>query len=388
MHFRFPLATTSWDADELAAMQRVISTGIFTMGKEVKEFEHRFASYFGAKHAIMVNSGSSANLLMTAALFYTSNQNLRLRRGDEIIVPSVGWSTTFFPLYQYGLHLKFVDVNLDTLNYDISALKNAVTTKTRAIMIVNLLGNPNEFSEIEDIASERGIILLEDNCESMGASYKGKYCGTFGVLGSFSCFFSHHISTMEGGVIITSDEELYHILLSLRSHGWTRNLPEQNCLTSGKLEDDFQESWRFILPGYNVRPTELSGAVGSEQLKKLPDIILGRRTNASLLKTVLEDHPDIVTQSEVETSSWFGFSLLIKPNSKLTRSELVQKLSRLGFETRPIVSGNFTKKEVMRYLNYSISGTLKNAELIDSHGLFIGNHHYQMNEAMGCLSKL
>ena len=388
MHFRFPLATTSWDADELAAMQRVISTGIFTMGKEVKEFEHRFANYFGAKHAIMVNSGSSANLLMTAALFYTSNQNLRLRRGDEIIVPSVGWSTTFFPLYQYGLHLKFVDVNLDTLNYDISALKNAVTTKTRAIMIVNLLGNPNEFSEIEDIASERRIILLEDNCESMGASYKGKYCGTFGVLGSFSCFFSHHISTMEGGVIITSDEELYHILLSLRSHGWTRNLPEQNCLTSGKLEDDFQESWRFILPGYNVRPTELSGAVGSEQLKKLPDIILGRRTNASLLKTVLEDHPDIVTQSEVETSSWFGFSLLIKPNSKLTRSELVQKLSRLGFETRPIVSGNFTKKEVMRYLNYSISGTLKNAELIDSHGLFIGNHHYQMNEAMSCLSKL
>ena len=388
MHFRFPLATTSWDSDELAAMQRVISTGIFTMGKEVKEFEHRFANYFGAKHAIMVNSGSSANLLMTAALFYTSNQNLRLRRGDEIIVPSVGWSTTFFPLYQYGLHLKFVDVNLDTLNYDISALKNAVTTKTRAIMIVNLLGNPNEFSEIEDIASERRIILLEDNCESMGASYKGKYCGTFGVLGSFSCFFSHHISTMEGGVIITSDEELYHILLSLRSHGWTRNLPEQNCLTSGKLEDDFQESWRFILPGYNVRPTELSGAVGSEQLKKLPDIILGRRTNASLLKTVLEDHPDIVTQSEVETSSWFGFSLLIKPNSKLTRSELVQKLSRLGFETRPIVSGNFTKKEVMRYLNYSISGTLKNAELIDSHGLFIGNHHYQMNEAMSCLSKL
>ena len=388
MHFRFPLATTSWDSDELAAMQRVISTGILTMGKEVKEFEHRFANYFGAKHAIMVNSGSSANLLMTAALFYTSNQNLRLRRGDEIIVPSVGWSTTFFPLYQYGLHLKFVDVNLDTLNYDISALKNAVTTKTRAIMIVNLLGNPNEFSEIEDIASERRIILLEDNCESMGASYKGKYCGTFGMLGSFSCFFSHHISTMEGGVIITSDEELYHILLSLRSHGWTRNLPEQNCLTSGKLEDDFQESWRFILPGYNVRPTELSGAVGSEQLKKLPDIILGRRTNASLLKTVLEDHPDIVTQSEVETSSWFGFSLLIKPNSKLTRSELVQKLSRLGFETRPIVSGNFTKKEVMRYLNYSISGTLKNAELIDSHGLFIGNHHYQMNEAMSCLSKL
>ena len=388
MHFRFPLATTSWDAAELAAMQRVISTGIFTMGKEVKEFEHRFASYFGAKHAIMVNSGSSANLLMTAALFYTSNQNLKLRRGDEIIVPSVGWSTTFFPLYQYGLHLKFVDVNLDTLNYDISALKNAVTTKTRAIMIVNLLGNPNEFSEIEGIASERGIILLEDNCESMGASYKGKYCGTFGVLGSFSCFFSHHISTMEGGVIITSDEELYHILLSLRSHGWTRNLPEQNCLTSGKLEDDFQESWRFILPGYNVRPTELSGAVGSEQLKKLPDILLGRRTNASLLKAILEDHPDIVTQSEVETSSWFGFSLLIKPDSKLTRSELVKKLSRLGFETRPIVSGNFTKKEVMRYLNYSISGTLKNAELIDSHGLFIGNHHYQMNEAMSCLSKL
>jgi CDP-6-deoxy-D-xylo-4-hexulose-3-dehydrase len=160
---------------------------------------------------------------MVAALFYSKNSKLKLNRGDEVIVPAVSWSTTYFPLYQFGLKIKFVDIDLQTLNYDLDQLEQAITENTRMVMAVNLLGNPNDFNRINQIIGERNIILIEDNCESMGATYKGKHSGTFGVMGSFSTFFSHHMSTMEGGLIVTDDQELHHILLSLRAHGWTRN---------------------------------------------------------------------------------------------------------------------------------------------------------------------
>ena len=209
-------------------------------------------------------------------------------RGDEIIVPAVSWSTTFFPLQQYGLHLKFVDIDLTTLNYNLEALSDAIGPETRAIMAVNLLGNPNDFDQIAGIIDNKDIILIEDNCESMGATYKNKYTGTFGVMGSFSCFFSHHISTMEGGVIVTDEEELFHILLALRAHGWTRNLPKFNKVTTEKSDNDFEENFRFILPGYNLRPLEMSGAIGKVQLEKLPKIIAGRQNNAKLFKAKCE----------------------------------------------------------------------------------------------------
>ena len=157
----------------------------------------------------------------------------------------MSWSTTYYPLYQYGLKIKFVDIDLNTLNYDLDQLEQAVTDKTRAIMAVNLLGNPNDFGRIQQIIGERDIVLMEDNCESMGAKFEGKYAGTFGVMGGYSSFFSHHISTMEGGLIVTNDEELYQILLSLRAHGWTRNLPKQNLVCSDKSDDPFEESFRF-----------------------------------------------------------------------------------------------------------------------------------------------
>ena len=173
----------------------------------------------------MVNSGSSANLLMIAALFYKKENPLV--PGDEIIVPAVSWSTTYFPLHQYGLVMKFVDIDLETLNYDTNKLAEAISEKTKAIMLVNLLGNPNNFEEINSIIGDKEIILVEDNCESMGAEYKGQKTGTFGVVGSFSSFFSHHISTMEGGLVVTNDDELYQIMLCMRAHGWTRNLPSK-----------------------------------------------------------------------------------------------------------------------------------------------------------------
>jgi CDP-6-deoxy-D-xylo-4-hexulose-3-dehydrase len=386
MTARFPLATSSWDGAEYQAIQRVIESNQFSMAAEVAEFERQFAKYFGVNHAIMVNSGSSANLLMTAALFYTKNPVFRLNRGDEIIVPAVSWSTTYAPLGQYGLKMKFVDIDLYTLNYDLDALSTAITDRTRAIMVVNLLGNPNDFDRIRGIIGDRPIIMIEDNCESMGATFGGRQCGTQGVMGSFSAFFSHHISTMEGGIVTTDDEELYHVMLSLRAHGWTRNLPKFNHVTGEKSDDPFDESFRFVLPGYNLRPLEMSGAIGQEQLRKLPALIAGRRENGAQFQKMMRNHPKFIIQEEIGESSWFGFSLVLRPDAGLDRKSMVQHLSQLGFECRPIVAGNFAKNQVMSYFDHEIHGQLRNAEYIDAHGLFVGNHHYSIGNAIELLA--
>lgn len=388
MSARFPLATSSWDQAEQDALQRVIRSDMYSMGPEVRKFEEQFAEYFGARHAVMVNSGSSANLLMTGALFYTSNDALRLRAGDEVIVPAVSWSTTYYPLAQYGLVQKFVDIDRETLNYDLEELAEAITDRTRAIMIVNLLGNPNDFDRIREIIGDRQIVLLEDNCESMGATFGGKYTGTFAHVGSFSSFFSHHISTMEGGIVTTDDEELYHIMLSMRSHGWTRHLPRENRVTGTKSDDPFEESFNFVLPGYNLRPLEMSGALGQEQLKKLPALVEGRRENARLFVEGLSDHPLFTLQREIGESSWFGFSLLLREEAGVARAALVAELDRLGFECRPIVAGNFAKNPVMRHIPHEIHGSLPNAQYIDANGLFVGNHHYPIPEAVAALAGL
>lgn len=388
MSFKYPLATATWDEAEYQALQDVISSGMFTMGPKVAQFERDFSQYIGSKYAVMVNSGSSANLLMVATLFYTKNPHIKLNPGDEVIVPAVSWSTTYYPLYQYSLKIKFVDIDLETLNYDLSQLSQAISSKTRAIVAVNLLGNPNDFSQIKKIIGGRDIALIEDNCESLGAEFEGKKAGTFGVMGSFSTFFSHHISTMEGGLVVTDDEELYHILLSLRAHGWTRNLPKENHVCGTKGDDPFEESFRFVLPGYNVRPLEMSGALGIEQVKKLPHLITERRKNGALLQSALGNHPELLIQTETGSSSWFGFSLVIRPGSQWTRKELVKKLSDLGFECRPIVTGNFAKNEVVKYFNSDVHGQLTNAEHIDRNGLFIGNHHYSIKEAINELQKV
>lgn len=385
---KYPLATSSWDQAEYDALQRVIDSDMFSMGPEVRAFEEQFAAHFGSKYAVMVNSGSSANLLMTAALFYTQNPDLKLQPGDEIIVPAVSWSTTYYPLGQYGLKMVFVDIDRETLNYDLTALEAAISDRTRALMVVNLLGNPNEFAAIKALIGERKIVMIEDNCESMGATFEGRQCGTFGVMGSFSSFFSHHIATMEGGLVVTDDEELYHVMLSLRSHGWTRHLPKFNHVTGEKSDDPFEESFRFVLPGYNLRPLEMSGALGQEQLKKLPGLIAGRRANGALVQEQLADHPLFSIQREIGQSSWFGFSLLLREGVDMSRSDLVQRLTAAGFECRPIVAGNFAKNEVMKYFDYRIHGALTQADYIDTRGLFVGNHHYPIPQAIAALAAL
>ncbi len=379
---KYPLASSTWDDKELAAIQQVIDSNMFTMGQHVDDYEKQFADYFGAQYALMVSSGSTANLLMIAALFYTRNEKLRLKRGDEVIVPAVSWSTTYFPLQQYGLKVKFVDIDRDTLNLNLDELAQAITPDTRAILAVNLLGNPNDFSAIQKLIGERNIILLEDNCESMGAEISGKQAGTFGVMGSFSSFFSHHIATMEGGCLLTDDEELYHILLCLRAHGWTRNLPDNNLVSGKKSDDPFEESFKFILPGYNVRPLEMSGAIGIQQLKKLPEFIKVRRENGEYFQQLFANHPYLSIQQETGQSSWFGFSLLIKQGSGIERKKLTSYLIENGVECRPIVTGNFAKNAVIQYFDYEISGTLENAEYIDRHGFFVGNHQLDIKPTL------
>lgn len=376
---RFPLATTSWDEAEYAAIDRVVKSGFFSMGPEVARFEEQFAHAMGSAHAIMVNSGSSANLIMVAALRYHSKHNLP--EGAEVIVPAVSWSTTYYPLHQYGLRMKFVDIDADTLNYDLDALEAAIGPETRAIMVVNLLGNPNDFARIEAIIGGRDILVIEDNCESLGATFQGRQAGTFGIAGSYSSFFSHHIATMEGGLVVTDDEELYHIMLSLRSHGWTRNLPKFNHVTGEKSEEPFEESFKFVLPGYNLRPLEMSGAIGQEQIAKLPMIVRERRANAERFRALMQGYPQLRIQSETGESSWFGFSMVVQPDAGFDRAALIAAFDKHGVECRPVVAGNFAKNEVVtKHMDHVIHAELRNADEIDRNGLFIGNHHYPLED--------
>ena len=382
---KYELASSSWDNKEIEAIQDVIRRDCYTMGKSVHQFEEDFARYTNHKYCVMVNSGSSANLLAIAAMFYKKDNPLK--RGDEVIVPAVSWATTYYPLYQYGLHLKFVDVNLETLNMDTDALAEAITDKTRLIFAVNLLGNPNEFAAIQEIIKGKNITLLEDNCESLGGVYDGKPLGSIGLIGTYSTFFSHHMATMEGGVIGTDDEELYDILLSIRSHGWTRHLPKENKLCV-KSDNNFEESWRFILPGYNVRPVEMMGAIGIEQLKKLPEFIRYRRENAEYFKKLFGNDERFILQREIGLSSWFGFSFLINKDCELKRQNIIEKLTAANIETRPIVAGNFARKEVVKWFDYEICGDLKNADYIDSHGFFIGNHQFDIKDKLDYLKNV
>ena len=380
----YKLASSTWDEKELNAIQSVIDKDMYTMGDSVKQFEEDFSKFLGTKYCIMTSSGSTANLLAVAALFFTKNP--KLKRGDEVIVPAVSWSTTYFPLQQYGLKLKFVDIDLNTLNYDLNALEEAVSDSTKMIMVVNLLGNPNDFDKINAIINDKDVFLVEDNCESMGATFNDQQAGTFGVMGTFSTFFSHHMATMEGGLVTTNDEELYHVLLSLRAHGWTRNLPKENRV-SNKNEDWFTESFRFVLPGYNVRPIEMSGAIGIEQLKKLPSFIRNRRENAKFFVQLFKNNPDFIIQSELSESSWFGFSLIIKPNSSLKRKDVVNKLMEAKIECRPIVTGDFTQNEVMKYFDYEIHDQLKNAKYLHENGFFVGNQQVLIEKEIRYLHK-
>lgn len=374
---KYQLSSDTWGQEELDAIQRVVKSNRFTMGPETKQFEKNFADWVGSKHAVMVNSGSTANLLVIASLI-TSGM---LNKGDEVIVPAVSWSTSYFPLQQYGLKLRFVDIDINTLNYNIDKLVEAVTPNTKAILVVNLLGNSNDFDSINTIAKERELIIIEDNCESHGAEYNNKKTGTIGMLGTYSFFFSHHMSTMEGGMVVTDNTDLYHYLLPLRSHGWTRDLPDETSFHK-KSDNSFYESFNFVLPGYTVRPTEIQAAVGIEQLKKVDDFVIQRRKNAEYFRSLFSNS-DFFLQQELGRSSWFGFSLVCKEPNK--RDGYIKKLHEAGVEVRPIVAGNFTKNPVISYFDYRIHDELVNADYIHNNGFFVGNSHEDISDKIDYL---
>jgi CDP-6-deoxy-D-xylo-4-hexulose-3-dehydrase len=375
----YPLATTTWDDSEYAALQRVIQSGRFTMGPLVKQFEAAFAAHFGASYGVMVNSGSSANLIAVAAAVL--DPRIDLNRGDEVIVPAVSWPTTYYPLSQYGLRPRFVDIDLDTLNLDLDLVEAAIGPRTKAVFAVNLLGNPNDFTRLRTLAERHGLVLLEDNCESLGAVHDGINAGTAGLAGTFSSFFSHHIATMEGGIILTDDEQLYQEMISLRAHGWTRELPEDN-LVHPKSGDAWEDLFRFVLPGYNVRPLEMEGALGLEQLAKVPELIAGRRANAAYFAERFSGIDAVRTQRETGQSSWFGFSMILEGALAGRRSDLVRAFEAAGIESRPIVAGNFTRNPVMAHLDAIVPESLPAADKVHVDGLFVGNHHFPVTEGI------
>tara|TARA_Y100001935_G_scaffold154620_1_gene127464 strand:+ start:340 stop:1530 length:1191 start_codon:yes stop_codon:yes gene_type:complete len=381
-NIKYNLASDSWDDEEIKAINEVISSNRYTMGDRVKKFESEFANFFGSKYSIMVNSGSSANLLMLASLI--SSGQYDLQKGDEVIVPAVSWSTTYFPVTQYGLKLVFVDVDKETLNINVNKIEEAITSKTKIIFAVNLLGNPCEINDLKKICSNNNLILIEDNCESLGAMYSDKFTGTFGLMGSFSFFFSHHMQTMEGGMILTNDSDLYEHCVSLRAHGWIRDLPEQNNIMN-KTGDAFKDSFKFVTPGYSLRPLEMSGAIGSVQLKKLPNFLKNRRQNAKIFKTLFENEKNIMIQKETHESSWFGFSLILKNNLDGYRDQLINQLKESNIECRPIVAGDFTKNPVIKYLDHRISNELNDTKIIDENGFFVGNDFRNLSEEINHL---
>lgn len=372
----YELAASSWGDEEVAALQRVIASGRFTMGEHVARFEKDFAAYFGKQHAVMVNSGSSANLAAVAALCHKADNPLQ--RGDEVIVPAISWATTYHPLQQYGLKLRFIDIDLDTLNMDVSVLEKALTPKTRMLVAVSILGNPCALDVMRDFCDRHGLYFLEDNCESMDAEIAGQKTGTFGDIGTFSFFFSHHISTMEGGMVLTDDDELSDLCRAIRAHGWVRDLPADSKIYERKANDRYQ-AYRFLLPGYNLRPLEMSGAVGIEQLKKLPSMTAARRKNMALFTSLFQGDERFIIQKEHGQSSSFCFTIILNPKLGPDRDYIFQALDKADIGYRVITGGNFLRHDAIKYYDYDVVTPCTNADIAHDYGLFVGNHPYDLS---------
>src|SRR5262245_8048148 len=378
----YELASTSWGQEELDAIARVLAEGRFTMGDNVRRFEEAFAAKLGVGHAVMTNSGSSANLIAVASLFHV--QRRPLQRGDEVIVPAISWATTFHPLQQYGLKLRFVDVELDTLNMDVSRLERALTSKTRMVVGVSILGNPAAVDVMRTFCDAHGLHFLEDNCESLGATLNGKWTGTFGNAGTFSTFYSHHLSTMEGGLMVTDDTELAHLARAIRNHGWARDLPADTPLGRA-ARDDFFEAYRFIVPACDVRAVDICGAVGREQLKKLDAMLSIRRANAACFTRAFAGDDRFILQREHGRSSWFSFTIILNPARRIDRGRVMNAMRDAGIGFRMITGGSFLRHEAIKFFEYDIAGEIVNANIAHDHGFFVGNHPRDLTEEIAML---
>ena len=355
------------------ALDSLLSTWV-TMGKKVKKFENSFARYIGSKYSVMVNSGSSANLL---ALSILTNPKFskRIKLGSEVLTPAVTWATTIFPIANVNLVPSFIDVDLENFNLDVDKLRKSITKKTKAIMLVHLLGNPANMKEIIDIAKEYDLFVIEDSCEAHGAEFNNKKIGSFGDISTFSFFLSHHISTIEGGMLLTKNEEIFELAKTMRIFGSIRD--QKNKKQIAKKNPELDTRFLFDSSGFNFRPTEIQGAFGIHQIKKLEKFIKIRSNNANFLNKKLAKFSNyLLFHSERPNTrhAWFAYPITVRSSSPFSRNQLVNFLEKKNIETRPIMAGDITQQPVMKLIKKKINKPLTNSKFIHSNSFFIGVH--------------
>lgn len=361
-----------------------------TKGEKTVEFEKVWSEWQNRKYTVFVNSGSSANLAMIYALILS-----RRLKNKKIIVPAVSWVTTVSPIIQLGLEPIMCDADKDTLGLDIDHLKELIKNHNpAAIILVHVLGFPNKMKEIQELCKENDIILLEDSCESMGSTYNGIKTGNFGLMSSFSTYFGHHFSTIEGGMVNTNDEELYHILLSIRSHGWDRDLPENKRreLREGENVSEFRALYTFYYPGFNLRSTDLQAFIGIEQLQRLDDIIKIRNKNFKLYHSLVKDeyYWKIKEFDNIFVSN-FAYPLILR-NSELWKNDkkfnkLVSTLQNNGVEIRPLVCGSIGEQPFWKKYG-KLNDSMQFAQMIHNQGMYLPNNPQIKEEEIEFICKI
>ncbi len=393
-NYKFPLVEDTFGKEEIDACISTLKSGQITMGKKVRKFESDFAKYLGVKYAVFCNSGSSANLL-SIAMLTNKNSKYYLPPRSKIAVPAVCWSTSVAPIIQLGFQPILVDVNPLTLNLSIKSLKNVISNHdVRALMLVHILGNSTNLDELLPIVKKSNITLIEDTCESLGSEYKDKKLGTIGKFGTFSFYFSHHLTTIEGGMIVTNEKSEWDILKSIRAHGWSREYSNRVQIEKRNILID--PRFLFINLGYNVRPTEINASCGLVQLKKLNKMNLNRVNNVTRIKLAFQENKKwkeqlIFPMVEKDIRPvWFGFPIIINPKIKKNIRLIVKKLKNDGIDTRPIVSGNMAIQPMLKDYIGKKDGTFPGAQIINDYGIFIGCHtkNLESNEIKWLVEKV
>lgn len=378
---RVPLSAPAYGSAEVMEAIESLLSGNLTMGKKCRQFEDMVSKSLGSPSVLFANSGSSTNLLAVSALCNPWVKG-HLKPGDEVITPAVTWSTTCWPLLQNGLVPVFVDVNPGTLTIDLDKLEEAITPKTKAIALVHLLGNPVDMDRVMDIAYAHDLLVFEDCCEALGATWKGKSVGTFGDAGSFSTYFSHHITTIEGGLLTTSRWDVAEAARALREHGWTRGLKRRS--EWAERSPGIDERFLFANLGYNLRPTEIGAAFGLHQWPRLPEILAARRRNHDFWNARLGKYSHLLHIVEAPPgSSPFSFAASPREDAPFSRKEWAFALESAGIETRPIMTGNFLRHPVWRDLPHRVHGSLEVADFVSDQGLLWGNHQAIDRETLG-----
>lgn len=378
MTFQIPLAFNTMGEAEHAAIQSVVESGRLTQGGRVAEFEAALAARHGVAHAILVNSGSSANLIAIEAAVYLASLRPDLatgpiERGDEVIIQGLNWPSTLTPILNRGLRPVFCDVDLGSLNAGVAEVAAVRTERTRMVVAVPVLGNPTHLDELRDYCAREKLLLIEDACESIGAvTPAGRMVGTLGAAASFSFYFSHHITTIEGGAVLTDDPHLADLCYALRAHGWSRGLKLESFLTFDASQID--ERFCFVIPGYNVRSTDLNAAIGQVQLDRLDGMLATRRRVAAgriAALAGLEDRLSIPGADIIERHSWMTTPLMFSDRAHRDRGRA--SLEADGVETRPIIVGNMLRHPLARMLNLSPDQIdLPNCDEVFNRGLMIG----------------